>query len=177
MSSPQALPPGEPALNHSGPTDGSELQAVERSGWTATMFTCPRCGRPFHRSFLERFWSEWQVVCWSSERRGYRLDCPLRSASPPEAVVVDTPGESAPPAYSGDGSAGTTEVLDTCLGDCALCGAHSRLGVVTSGGVLSRCLRCRDERWLDAPPPFCAHAGAGSHRVGQRSSTTGVECG
>ena len=152
------------------------MQAGEGTGSASGMFSCPRCRRRFHRSFLERFWSEWQVVCWAPDGRGYRLDCPLHSAPPP-AYALDTQEESTLPPCSHGGSPETTQVLGACLGDCPMCGDHARLAVVTSGGVVSRCLRCRDEKELDAPPPFCARAGAISQPAAQHPSAEGAERG
>ena len=176
MSRAQGPPTGGPGSKDPKPRGGTGTDARERTGWASGMFSCPRCRRQFHRSFLERFWSEWQVVCWVPDGRSYHLDCPLLSAPPP-ADALDAPEESpSPPRSSGD-PPGATQVLGACLGDCALCGDHARLAVVTSGGVLSRCLRCRDEKGLDAPPPFCARAGAISHRAARRPPTTGAERG
>ncbi len=152
------------------------MQAGEGTGSASGMFSCPRCRRRFHRSFLERFWSEWQVVCWALDGQGYRLDCPPHSAPPPADARGTLDGSARPPSSPG-GAAGTTRVLGACLGDCALCGEHARLAVVTSGGVVSRCLRCRDEKELDAPPPFCARAGAISQPAAQHPSAEGAERG
>lgn len=140
------------------------------------MFSCPRCRRRFHRSFLERFWSEWQVVCWALDGQGYRLDCSLQPAPPPPGARGTLGGSTQPPSSRG-GAPGTTRVLGACLGDCAVCGDHTRLGVVTSGGVLSRCLRCRDEKELGAPPPFCACAAATAQPPTEHHSAGGVERG
>jgi hypothetical protein len=49
----------------------------------------------------------------------------------------------------------TASVLDTCVSDCAWCGEHNRVVIVTSRGTLSRCLSCRDERVLAEPPSWC----------------------
>ncbi len=46
-------------------------------------------------------------------------------------------------------------VLATCVGDCAWCGEHNRVLIVTPRGTLSRCLSCRDERVLAEPPSWC----------------------
>lgn len=144
------------------------MRVGESGGSDPSMFACPRCRQRFHRSFLERFWSEWGVVCWAADGQGYRLDCPLHAAPPPEEVVGQ-PGSSPPPPRSSGGPSETTQVLGACLGDCVLCGAHSRLAVVTGSGVLSRCLHCRDETELDTPPPFCRQPRARSARlVGSR---------
>lgn len=137
----------------SGEAAGESSAAVERG-----LFTCPRCRHRFHRSFLERFWSEWSVLCWAEDGAGYRLDCPLHLPAPENAA-----GQAAPEAPSSPaaGSRSTpARVLGACLGDCSLCGAHSRVAVLTSGGVVSRCLSCRDEAELQDPPSFCRRARA-----------------
>jgi len=46
-------------------------------------------------------------------------------------------------------------VMGVCVGDCALCGDHNRIAIVSSARVVSRCLRCRDETVLTGLPAWC----------------------
>lgn len=47
-------------------------------------------------------------------------------------------------------------VFGACVTDCIWCGDHTRLLAVTSGGVISRCLRCGERAVLKKPPTWCA---------------------
>jgi hypothetical protein len=121
-----------------------------------SMFTCPRCEQQFHRGYLGRYWSEWSQVCWSPETEGFRQDCMLfrqaRDAGPARDIdssvaAVDRIDATAEPAR-------VSTVVGACVGDCALCGDHNRIAIVSSGDAVSRCLRCRDETVLTAPPAW-----------------------
>lgn len=122
-----------------------------------SLFTCPRCRRQFHRSFLERFWSEWSRICAAFDGSGYRLDCVIvREAEPAgEAPVQGRSEWTGEGAGAPQGSEETSEIIGACLGDCSYCGDHNRIAIVTSRDVVSRCLRCRDEAILTEPPPWC----------------------
>lgn len=139
---------------------GASPEAAGESSATSErgLFTCPRCRRRFHRSFLERFWSEWSVLCWAQNGAGYRLDCPLDL--PASEKAADQAAREAPSSPTAGSWSAPAKVLGACLGDCTLCGAHSRVGVLTSRGVISRCLSCRDEAELQDPPSFCRRARA-----------------
>lgn len=146
---------------------GESFAASERG-----LFTCPRCRHRFHRSFLERFWSEWSVLCWAENGAGYRLDCPLHLPAPEKAA--DQAARGAPPSLAPGSRSAPTKVLGACLGDCTLCGAHSRVAVLTTSGVISRCLSCRDEAQLQDPPSFCRQARAHRHDRTQGDLGPGV---
>ncbi len=124
---------------------------------SSSMFTCPRCRHQFHRSFLERFWSEWSRICAAFDGSGYRLDCAIvRQAEPAgEAPVQGRSEWTGEAAGAPQGSEETSEIIGACLGDCSYCGDHNRIALVTSREVVSRCLRCRDEATLSEPPPWC----------------------
>ena len=62
-------------------------------------------------------------------------------------------GDSRPAAH--DQPLTAVSVLDTCVSDCAWCGEHNRVLIVTPRRTLSRCLSCRDERVLTEPPSWC----------------------
>jgi hypothetical protein len=126
-------------------------------GGGSSMFTCPRCRRQFHRSFLERFWSEWSQICWAFDGGWYRLDCAIvRDAGATDQVLShahsERCGQDIGRAYDSEAKSG---IVGACVGDCSYCGDHNRLAVVTSHDVISRCLRCRDEAILTEPPPWC----------------------
>ena len=124
---------------------------------SSSMFTCPRCRHQFHRSFLDRFWSERSRICGAFDGSGYRSDCAVvRDARATNRVPGSTHSERSgqevgPVQHSEE----KTEIVGACVGDCAFCGDHNRLAVVTSQQVVSRCLRCRDEATLSEPPPWC----------------------
>lgn len=56
---------------------------------------------------------------------------------------------------TGTALAPASTVVGVCVGDCALCGDHNRIAIVSSASVVSRCLRCRDETVLTALPAWC----------------------
>ena len=142
---------------------GSNPHATETGGGgiggdrSLLMFTCPQCLREFHRSFLERFWSEWSQICWAFDGTGYRLDCAIvREAEPVgEAPVQGYSEWTGEDTGAPQGSEETSEIMGACLGDCSYCGDHNRIAIVTSREVVSRCLRCRDEATLSEPPLWC----------------------
>jgi len=131
-----------------------------------SLFTCPRCRRQFHRSFLERFWSEWSRICGAFDGSGYRSDCALvRDAGATDQVPG--PAGSEPSGHEvalATNSERKPEIFGACVGDCAYCGDHNRLAVVTSQQVVSHCLRCRDEAILTEPPPWCRLRHSASRR-------------
>jgi hypothetical protein len=143
--------------NHGGSGDGS-------------MFTCPRCERHFHRSFLERHWSEWSQICWSPENEGFRQDCKLfrRTSHMGLARALHDSERAFDPADTGAEPTQAATLVGACVGYCALCGDHNRIAIVTSECVLSRCLGCRDAAVLRAPPPWCrlARLWPATHSVG-----------
>jgi len=144
-----------------------------------SMFTCPRCEQQFHRGYLERYWSEWSQVCWSPETEGFRQDCMLfrqgRDTSP--ARDIDSSVAAVGPIHARAEPARASTVIGACVGDCALCGDHNRIAIVSSGGVVSRCLRCRDETVLTAPPAWChmtslRHAPHSAHTLAESADAS-----
>lgn len=59
-------------------------------------------------------------------------------------------------------------IIGACVGDCALCGDYNRVAIVSSGGVVSHCLRCQDETMLTTAPAWCHMA-----RLRQAARTAG----
>ena len=135
-----------------------------------SMFTCPRCEQQFPRSFLERYWSEWSQVCWSPETESFRQDCMLfrQAGDTGPARDIDSSVAAVDLIDAGAEPAQASTIIGACVGDCALCGDHNRIAIVSSGSVVSRCLRCRDETVLPAPPAWChmARLRHGSHSAG-----------
>lgn len=144
-----------------------------------SLFTCPRCRRQFHRSFLERFWSEWSRICAAVDGSRYRSDCALARDAGKQVPGPAGPEPSGHEAGLAPNSEIKPEIVGACVGDCAYCGDHNRLAVVTSQQVVSRCLRCRDEAILTEPPPWCRlrHSASGQQlgegELSQSDSPTG----
>jgi hypothetical protein len=122
-----------------------------------SMFTCPRCEQQFHRGFLERYWLEWSQVCWRSETEIFRQDCMLfrQAGDAGPTRNLDSSVAAVGPIDARAEPARASTVIGACVGDCALCGDHNKIAIVSSGSVVSRCLRCRDETVLPAPPAWC----------------------
>jgi hypothetical protein len=148
---------GERKVGDSNPHATETGGGGRSDGHSLSMFTCPRCRRQFHRSFLERFWSECSQICVALDGSGYRSDCAvIRGAGTtnqvPDQVHSERGGQDVGIAQNSEEG---PEIVGACIGDCAYCGDHNRVAVVTSQQVISRCLRCRDEAILTEPPLWC----------------------